>query len=138
MIKCRGRLATDPQTFVFHLCFVLCFTRMSSLDRLPNSFHVAGTNGRLDLSPSRCASCYPTNCPCSPWFGSWIAQFAKESVALNRQSSAGWMPARTGKSSVGVGRKHLVTMRKALLRMLSMRRICELRHQTGAQYSAVE
>ena len=41
------------------------------------------------------------------------------------------MPARTGKSSVGVGRKHPVTM-------LSMRRVCVHRHQTGAQYSAVE
>ena len=46
----------------FHLCFVDCFTRMSSLDKLHNSFHAAGTNGRLDLSLPRCASCCPTNC----------------------------------------------------------------------------
>ena len=110
--------------------------RMSSLDRLPHSFHAAGTNGRLDLSLPRCASCCPTNCPCSTWSGSCIAQFAKENVAPNQRSSAGWMPARTGKSSVGVGRKHLATMHKASLRMLSMRRVCILRHQIGAQYSA--
>ena len=48
------------------------------------------------------------------------------------------MPARRGKSSVGVGRKHPVATRKASLRMLSMRRVCVLRHQTGAQYSAVD
>ena len=40
--------------------------------------------------------------------------------------------------SVGVGRKHPVTMRKALLKMMSMRRVCVPRHQTGAQYSAME
>ena len=48
------------------------------------------------------------------------------------------MPARTGKSSVGVGPKHPVTMREASLRMLSMRRVCTVRYKTGAQYSAVE
>ena len=48
------------------------------------------------------------------------------------------MPARTGKSYVDVGRKHRVTMSKTSLRMLSMRGVCVLRHQTGAQYSAVE
>ena len=30
-----------------------------------------------------------------------------------RRSEAGWMPERTGKFSVGVGRRHLVTMCKA-------------------------
>ena len=110
----------------------------SSLDKLPNSFHRAGTNGRLDLSLPRCASCCSTNCLCSKWSGSWIARFAKKSVAPYPGSSAGWTPARTGKSSVGVGRKHPVTMRKASFRMLSMRRVGVLRHQTGAQYRAVE
>jgi len=43
------------------------------------------------------------------------------------------MPARVGRLSAGVGRRHPVTIRKA-----SMRRIRALRHQTGAQYSAVE
>ena len=91
---------------------------MSSLDKLSNSFHAAGTNGRLDLSLPRCASCCPTNCPCSTGSGSWIARFAEESVAPNWRTSTGWMSARTGKSSVGVGRKHPVTMLKGSLRML--------------------
>ena len=43
---------------------------------------------------------------------------------------AGWL--------VGVGPKHPVIMRKALFKTLSMRRVCALRYQTGAQYSAVE
>ena len=111
---------------------------MFSSDKLSNSFLAAGTNGRLDPSLPRCASYCPTNCPCSTWMGLWIARFARESVAPNRRSSAGWMPARTGKSSVGMGRKHLVTVRTASLRMLSMRRVCVLRHQTGAQYSAMK
>ena len=48
------------------------------------------------------------------------------------------MPERTGRLSVGMGRRHPVTMHKASLRTLSMRRVCALRHQAGAQYSAVE
>ena len=102
---------------------------MSSLDKLPNSFQAEGTNERLDLSLPRCASCCSTNCPCSTWSGSLIARFAKESVAPNQLSSACCIPARTGKFSVGVGRKHPLTMRKASLRMLSMGRICVLQHQ---------
>ena len=77
----------------------------------------------------------PTNYACCTWSGSWIARFAKESVGPNRWSSVGWMPARTGKSSVDVGRKHPVTIIKASSRILSMRRACELRHQTGAVLS---
>ena len=95
-------------------------------DKLSNSFHAAGTNKRLDPSLPWCASCCPTNCPCSTWSGSWIARFAKESVAPNQPSSAGWIPARTSKSSVGVERKHSMTMRNASLRMLSMRQVCVL------------
>ena len=43
----------------------------------------------------------------------------------------------TERLSVGVGRRHLVIRRKASLKTLSMRRACALRHQAGAQYSAV-
>ena len=87
----------------FNLCLVYCFSRMFSSDKLSNSFHAAGINGRLDLSLPRWASCCPTNCPCSTRSGACIARFAKEIVVHNRRSSAGWMPARAGKSSVGVG-----------------------------------
>ena len=55
-----------------------------------------------------------------------------------RRSSVDWMPERIGKWSVGVGRRHPVTMCKALFKTLSMRQVCALRHQTGAQYSAVK
>ena len=72
------------------------------------------------------------------WPGSKELQLANECVAPWRRSSAGWMPERTGRLSAGVGRRHLVTMRKATLRTLLMRRVCALQHQAGAQYSAVE
>ena len=39
---------------------------------------------------------------------------------------------------VGVGPWYPSTKRKALFKTLFMRRVCVLRHQTGAQYSAVE
>jgi len=55
-----------------------------------------------------------------------------------RRSSAGWIPARIGRLPAGVERRHPVTIRKALLMVGSMRRVWALRHQTGAQYSAVE
>ena len=63
---------------------------------------------------------------------------ARESVAPWRRSSVGWMPERTGRQTDGGGRRHPVTMRKVSFNLLSMRRVCALRHQTGAQYSAVE
>jgi len=55
-----------------------------------------------------------------------------------RRSSAGWMTARIGRLSAGVGRRHPVTIHEALLMAGSMRQVWALRHQTGAQYSAVE
>ena len=47
----------------------------------------------------------------------------KKSVAPSQQSSAGWMLESMGKWSVGVGRKHPVTMRKVLFKTLSIRRV---------------
>ena len=44
-------------------------------------------------------------------------------VAPIRRSSAGWMPESTGRWSVGVKRRHPVTMRKASFKTLSMRRV---------------
>jgi len=43
------------------------------------------------------------------------ARRARDSVAPLRRSSAGWMPARTGRLSVGGGRRYPVTIRKASL-----------------------
>ena len=62
----------------------------------------------------------------------------RDSVAPPRWSSAGWMPVKIGRLSAGVGRRHPVTICMASLMAGSMRRVWALRHQTGAQYSAVE
>ena len=48
------------------------------------------------------------------------------------------MPAKMKRFLVGVGRKHPVTTPKALLIDLSMRQVCALEHQTGAQYAVME
>ena len=48
------------------------------------------------------------------------------------------MPARIGRLSACVGCRHPVTIRKASLVVGSIRQVLALRHQTGAQYSAVE
>ena len=97
----------------------------------------AGTNGCLDLRrrtfpPGGQKSAEWSRCP-----GSLVPR-ARESVAPLRQSSARWMPARIGRLSTGVGRKHPVAIRKASLMAGSMRRVWALPQQTGAQYSAVE
>ena len=52
--------------------------------------------------------------------GSRVALLAKESVAASQQSSVGWMPESIGRMSIGVGRRHTVTMRKASYRTPSM------------------
>jgi len=72
-----------------------------------------------------------------PWHG-FMARCVRDSVATLRRSSAGWMHARIGRLSTGVGRRHLVTIRKASLMAGSIRRVWALRHQAEAQYSAVE
>ena len=59
-------------------------------------------------------------------------------MARSRRSSVGRIPAKTNRLSVGVERRHPVTMRSASLIGLLMRRVWVLRHQTGAQYSAAE
>ena len=121
-----------------HVKFVYWAARMPNSVKLCNSFREAGTNGCLDFSLSLLAACGSVSWPCRMWRGSKKLRLAKESVAPWQRSSAGWMPERTGRLSVGVGRRHPVTMRKASLRTLSMRRVCALRHQADAQYSAVE
>ena len=123
---------------VSHVKFVHWAARMPNSDKLCNSFHAAGTDGCLNFSLSLLAVCGSVSWPCRMWPGSKELQLAKESVSSWRRNSAGWMSERTGKLSVGVGCRHQVTMRKASLRTLSLRRVCALRHRVGAQYSAVE
>ena len=121
-----------------HVKFIHWAARMLNSDKLCDGFSAIGANGCLDFSLSLLAACGSVSWPCRMLPGSKELQLAKESVAPWRQSSAGWMPERTGRLSVGVGRSHPVTMRKASLRTLSMSRVYALRHQAGAQYSAVE
>ena len=52
-----------------------------------------------------------------------MARRARDSVAPVRRSSAGWMPVRVERLSAGAGRRHPVTIRKASLKVGSMRRI---------------
>ena len=120
-----------------HVKFVHWVWRMPNSDKLCNSFRAAGANGCLDFSLSSLAACGSESWPCRMWLGSKKLGLAEESVAPWRRSSAGWMPVRTGRLFVVVGRRHPVTMCKASLRTLSIRRVCALRHQADAQYSAV-
>ena len=81
----------------------------------------AGTNGCLDFMRRASAldgrvSAKWSRCPGS------MARRARDWVAPMRRSSAGWMPARVGRLSAGVGRRHPVTIRKASLMVGSMRR----------------
>jgi len=75
----------------------------------------AGSNGCLDLRRRTSAldgrvSVEWSRCPGS------MAQRARDSVAPLGRSSAGWMPARIGRLSAGVGRRHPVTIRNASLK----------------------
>ena len=85
---------------------------MPNSDKLCNSFHAARTNGCLDFSLSLLAACDSVSWPCRMWPGSKELRLAKESDTPWRESSAGWMAERTGKLSVGMGRRHPVTMCK--------------------------
>jgi len=81
-----------------------------------------GPNGCLDLRRRAFAldglvSAEWSRCP-----GSMTLR-ARDSVPPLRRSSAGWMPARIGRLSAGVGRRHPVTIRKASLMAGSIRRV---------------
>ena len=81
-----------------------------------------GANGCLDLRRRALAldgqvSAEWSSCPGS------MEQCARGSVASLRRRSAGWMPARMGRLSAGVGRRHPVTIRKASLMAWSIRRV---------------
>ena len=81
-------------------------------------FEATALDGRVSAEWSRCP-------------GS-MARRPRDSVAPLRRSSAGWMPARTGRLSAGVGRRHPVTIRKVSLMVGSIRRVWALRLQAGA------
>jgi len=82
----------------------------------------AGTNGCLDLRrraapPDGRVSAEWSRCPDS------MARRPRDSVAPLRRSSAGWILARIGRLSAGIGCRHPVTIRKASLMAGSMRRV---------------
>ena len=101
------------------------------------SYCAAGTNGCLNLRRRESALDGRESAEWSRYPGS-MARRARDGGAPFRRSSAGWMPAKIGRLSAGVGCRHPVTIRKASLMVGSMRRVWALRHQTGGQYSAVE
>ena len=108
---------------------------MLLLSDKPISCCAAGTNGCLDFRHFVFALDGQMRAEWSRCPGS-MARRARE--APMQRSSAGWMPARIGSLSTDVGRRHPVTIHKASLMVGSMRRVWALRHQTGAQYTAVE
>ena len=63
-----------------------------------------------------------------------VALLAKKSVGYSRGSSAYWMGESICMWSFGVRRRDPMTTCKESFRTLSMRRVCALRQQTGAQY----
>ena len=116
-----------------HAKFFHWAVRKPNVDKLCNNIRVAGTIGYLDFSLVLLAACDSVSWSCRMWPGFKQLRLAKESVATWRRSSAGWVPERTGRLSVGVRRRHPVTIRKESLRTLSKRRVCALGYQAGAQ-----
>ena len=104
-----------------HVKFIRWEARMPNSDKLCNSFRAAEINGRLDFSLSLLAARGSVNWPCRMWPRSKELRLAKKSIALWQRSSAGLIPVKTGRLSFGVGRRYLVTMRKASIRPLSIR-----------------
>ena len=114
-----------------------CAARMLLLLEELMRWCVADTNACLDLSRRAFTLDGQVNVEWSTCPGP-MARRAKDNVPPMRRSSGGWMLARMGGLSTGVGRRHPVTIRKASLMVGSMRQVWALRHQTRVQYSAVE
>jgi len=74
----------------------------------------AGRNGRLDLRRRAFPLAAQVSAEWSRCPGS-VARRARDNAAPLLRSSAGWMPARMGRLSAGVGRRHPVTIRNASL-----------------------
>jgi len=110
-IKMRNLVGISAHS-TFHWWSAHCASRILLRSDKPMSCCAAGTNGCLDLRRRAFAldgrvSAEWSRCPGS------MARSARDSVGPLRRSSAGWMPARTGRLSAGVGRRHPVIIRKA-------------------------
>jgi len=111
----------------FHWWSAHCTTRMLLFSDELMSCCAAGTNECLDMRRHAFALDGRVSAEWSRCAGS-VARRARNSVAPLRRNSAGWMPARMGRLSAGVGRRHPVTIRKASLMAGSMRRVWALRY----------
>ena len=135
-MKMRGLLGLSTHS-PFHWWSAHCAAHMLLLSDELMRCCAAGTDGCLDLRSRAFTLDGRVSAVWSRFSGS-MARCARDSVAPLRRSSAGWMPARIGKLSAGVGRRHPVTIRQASLMAGSMRRVWALRHQKDVQYSGVE
>jgi len=105
----------------FHWLSAHCATRMLLSDELMRCC-ASSTNGCLHFRRRAFAldgrvSAKWSRCPGSK------ARRVRDSVPPLRRSSAGWMPSKIGRLSVGAGRTHSVTIRKPSLMAGSMRRV---------------
>ena len=82
----------------------------------------AGTKGCLDLRRRATALDGRVSAEWGRCQGS-MTRHPSDSVAPLQRSSAGWMFAKVGRLSAGVGRRYPVTIRKASLMVGSMRRV---------------
>jgi len=136
VMKIRSLVGLSAHS-MFYWWSTQCAARMLLLSEELMGCCVAGTNGCLDLrcrgfALNRQVSIEWSKCPGS------TARCAKDSVAPMRQSSAGWMPARIGRLSAGVGCRHPVIICKVSLMAESIWQVWALWHQTRVQYSAGE
>jgi len=97
------------------------------------SYCAAGANGCLDLRHCASALDRRTSTEWSRSPGS-MPRRPRDSGAPLQRSSAGWMPARIGRLSAGVGCRHPVTVHKASLMAGTTRRVQTL----AADRSAVD
>ena len=120
-MKMRSLVGSSAHS-AFHRWSAHCAARMLLLSDKLMSCCAAGTNGCLDLRRHAFAldgrvSAKWSRCPGS------VARRPRDCVAPLQRSSAGWMPARIGRLSAGVGRRHPVTIRKESLMVESIRRV---------------
>ena len=131
-----GGLAGLSAHSAFHWWSTHSATRMLLLSDERMSCYAATTNGCHDLRRRTFALDEQVSAEWSRCPGAMV-RCARDSVAPLIRSSAGWMAARIGKLSAGVGRRHPVTIRKASLMGGLIRRVWALWHQKGAQYYSI-
>ena len=112
-IKVRSLLGMSAHS-AFHWRSTHCAVRILLLSEKLMSCCAASTNGCLHLRRHATALDGRVRAEWNRCPGS-MARHPRDSVAPLRRSSAGWMPAKIGRLSAGVGRRHPVTIRKVSL-----------------------